>query len=104
MRGQSGTTAGTLAVLAVVVAVAVAGAMVAERREHQPPLEVVVDVPPPAAKPVAAEAEVDPAPVSDPPTGGVAEIVTGSGSDGSGDSSPSPDPVIEPVNPVQSAE
>ena len=54
VKGQSGTTVGIFTVLAVLVAVAVAGVSISENRRPLPPLEVVIDMPPPAPEPVAA--------------------------------------------------
>jgi hypothetical protein len=57
VKGQSETTVGIFAVLAVLVTVAVAGALIAgNRRSSYPPLEVVVDMPPPAAGPAPGPA------------------------------------------------
>lgn len=121
MKGQSGTTVGVFAVLAILVTVAVVGAMFAGTRQQRPPLEVVVDMPPPAPEPVA-EQTPEPAPESvadgetpiapdqmlaesredaprppDPSAENVQEIDTAAGSD-TVDEAPPPSPVAETVD------
>lgn len=61
MKGQPGTTVAVYVVLAVLVAVAVAGVTMSGNRQPLPPLEVVIDMPPPATKP-AVDHALGPAP------------------------------------------
>jgi len=58
VKGQSGTTVGIFTVLAVLVTVAVAGMTISENRQPLPPLEVVIDMPPPAPESVAEQMAV----------------------------------------------
>jgi hypothetical protein len=107
VKGQSGTTGGIFAVLAVLVAVAVAGALIAENRRSYPPLEVVIDMPPPtperAPEAVAAatpEPEVDggaPSAPAEHAADDVQEIDTAAGN-GGGDETPSPNPIAGKVD------
>jgi hypothetical protein len=104
VKGQSGTTGGIFAVLAVLVTVAVAGALIAGNHRSDPPLEVVVDMPPPAAKSapesVAAatpEPEVDggaPSTPAESAADDVPEIDTAAGN-GGGDEATPPNPIAE---------
>ena len=55
MKGQSGTTVGIFTVLAVLVTVAVAGVTISANRQPNPPLEVVIDVPPPAPESIVEQ-------------------------------------------------
>jgi len=71
VKGQSGTTVGIFTVLAVLVTVAVAGMTISENRQPLPPLEVVIDMPPPAPDSVVEQATA-PAPelAPEPAVGG----------------------------------
>jgi hypothetical protein len=104
VKGQSGTTGGIFAVLAVLVTVAVAGALIAGNHRSDPPLEVVVDMPPPAAKSApesvaeaTPEPEVDggaPNTPAESAADDVPEIDTAAGN-GGGDEATPPNPIAE---------
>ncbi len=87
MKGQSGTTVGIFAVLAVLVTVAVAGVTISENRQLNPPLEVVIDMPPPATQLSATQLSATQLSTTQPPaTQPVVEQAAG----------PAPEPEAEP--------